>query len=150
MSGEQRLKRFSEDEALALAAMVPVGRVVFSRFAQPAIYVVNFKLDERNVVFRTRKGSMFAAAVADTAVAFEVDQIDEQDRSGWMVTFLGRAKLVTDPHEKERLAGIGIDPWGPGERNYFIKVTTQTIIGRLIPHHEDDGTDVHPDAHAGG
>lgn len=132
------MERFSEAEALDLAATVPVGRIVYSRFALPAVHVVNFKLDGRDVVFRTRKGSMFAAGVADTVVAFEVDRIDEDARTGWSVTFLGRAKLITDPTERERLSKLGIEPWAPGDRNHFIKVTTQTIAGRRIPHHDDE------------
>lgn len=139
MTAEQRMEHFSEAEALDLVATVPVGRIVFSRFALPAVHVVNFKLDGRDVVFRTRKGSMFAAGVADIVVAFEVDRIDEEARTGWTVTFLGRAKLVTDAGEKERLAQLGIEPWAPGERNYFIKITTQNVVGRRIPHSEDDG-----------
>ncbi|NUP46444.1 MAG: pyridoxamine 5'-phosphate oxidase family protein [Catenulispora sp.] len=138
MTADQRMEHFSEAEALALVGTVPFGRIVFSRFALPAVHVVNFKLDGRDIVFRTRKGSMFAAGVADTVVAFEVDRIDERARTGWTVTFLGRAKLVTDPAEKERLAGLGIDTWAPGERNYFIKITTQTVVGRRIPHADDD------------
>jgi len=132
------MERFSEAEALDLAATVPVGRIVYSRFALPAVHVVNFQLDGRDVVFRTRKGSMFAAGVADTVVAFEVDRIDEDARTGWSVTFLGRAKLITDPTEQERLSKLGIEPWAPGDRNHFIKVTTQTIAGRRIPHHDDE------------
>src|SRR4051812_10343608 len=135
MTAEQRMERFGEAEALDLVETVPVGRIVYSRFALPAVHVVNFKLDGRDVVFRTRKGSMFAAGVADTVVAFEVDRVDEDARTGWSVTFLGRAKLVTDPAEQERLTGLGVDPWAPGGRNHFIKVTTESIVGRRIPHH---------------
>jgi hypothetical protein len=138
MTVEQRMERFSEAEALGLVATVPVGRIVYSRYALPAVFIVNFKLDGRDVVFRTRKGSMFGAAVAGTVVAFEVDRIDEQARDGWFVTFLGRAKLITDPAEQDRLAGLGVDPWAPGERNFFIKIVTETVIGRRIPHHPDD------------
>lgn len=139
MTVQQRMERFGEAEALALAATAPVGRVVYSRYALPAVFVVNFKLDGRDVVFRTRKGAMFGAGVAGSVVAFEVDEIDEQARDGWMVTFLGRVKLVTDPAEQERLGGLGVEPWAPGERNYFIKVVTERVIGRRIPHGEDDG-----------
>ena len=132
------MERFSEAEALGLAQTVPVGRIVYSRFALPAVHVVNFKLDGRDVVFRTRKGSMFAAGVADTVVAFEVDRIDEDAHTGWTVTFLGRAKLITDPAEQERLSTLGVEPWAPGERNHFIKITTQSITGRRIPQHDDE------------
>jgi hypothetical protein len=92
-------------------------------------------------VFRTRKGSMFGAAVAETVVAFEVDQIDEQAHDGWYVTFLGRAKLVTDPAERSRLAGLGIDPWAPGERDHFVKIVSERVVGRRIPHHLDDDSE---------
>jgi hypothetical protein len=141
MTVEQKMERFSEAEALALAATVPVGRIVYSRYALPAVFVVNFKLDGRDVVFRTRKGPMFGAGVAGTVVAFEVDRIDETARDGWTVTFLGRAKLITDPAEQARLAALDIDPWAPGERNHFIKIVTESVLGRRIPHHPDDAAE---------
>jgi uncharacterized protein len=138
MKVDERMERFSEAEALDLAATVPIGRIVYSRYALPAVFIVNFKLDGRDPVFRTRKGSMFGAGVAETVVAFEVDRIDETEREGWYVTFLGRAKLITSPGEQARLAGLGIDPWAPGEREHFIKIVTEKVIGRRIPHHSDD------------
>jgi hypothetical protein len=138
MTVEQRMERFSEAEAIDLAATVPIGRIVYSRYALPAVFIVNFKLDGRDPVFRTRKGSMFGAGVAETVVAFEVDRIDEAAHDGWYVTFLGRAKLITNPAEQARLAGLGVEPWAPGERDYFIKIVTEKVIGRRIPHHLDD------------
>ena len=138
MTAVQGVEHFSEREALGLVATVPVGRIVYSRYALPAVFVVNFQLDGRDIVFRTRKGSMFGAAVAETVVAFEVDRIDEQARAGWYVTFLGRAKLITDPAEQSRLAGLGVDPWAPGERDHFVKIVTERVVGRRIPHHPDD------------
>ena len=98
---------------------MPVGRIVYSRYALPAVFVVTFKLDGRDVVFRTRKGPMFGAGVAKTVVAFEADQIDEAAQGGWMVTFLGRAKLITDPAEQARLAELDVRPWAPGERDHY-------------------------------
>jgi hypothetical protein len=135
---QQRMEHFTEAEALDLAATVPIGRIVYSRYAMPAVFIVNFKLDGGDPVFRTRKGSMFGAGVAETVVAFEVDRMDEAARDGWYVTFLGRAKLITSPAERTRLAGLGVDPWAPGERDHFIKIVTEKIIGRRIPHHLDD------------
>jgi hypothetical protein len=141
MTLQQRMQHFSEAEALALAATVPVGRVVYSRYALPAVFVVNFRLDGRDLVFRTRKDPMFGAGVAETVVAFEVDRIDEAAHDGWYVTFLGRAKLITDPAEQARLAGLDVRPWTPGERNQYIKIVTEQIVGRRIPHDEDDEAD---------
>jgi nitroimidazol reductase NimA-like FMN-containing flavoprotein (pyridoxamine 5'-phosphate oxidase superfamily) len=121
-----------EAEALALAATVPIGRVAYSRFAMPAVHVVNFALDGRDVVFRSRKGAKFGAAVADTVVAFEIDWIDERTHSGWTVTLLGRSRLVTAGADIQRLTKLGITPWAPGAREWYIRISTQTVTGRRI------------------
>ncbi|MEY9931822.1 hypothetical protein ABH926_006471 [Catenulispora sp. GP43] len=63
MAVELSMEHFSEVEALALASTVPVGRIVHSRYALPAVFVVNFKLDGRDVVLRTRKGPLSGAGV---------------------------------------------------------------------------------------
>lgn len=141
MSVGQGAARFSEAEALSLAATVPIGRIVYSRYALPAIFVVAFELDGRDPVFRTRKGSMFGAAVAETVVAFEVDRIDERSHDGWYVTFLGRAKLITDPAEQSRPAGLGTDSWAPDEPDHFVRIVTERVVGRRIAHHLDDDSE---------
>lgn len=136
------LEALSEDEALKLAATVPVGRVAYTRYAMPAVHVVNFALDGRDVIFRTRKGANFGAAVADTVVAFETDRLDEEHHRGWTVTFVGRARLVTLAKDRERLSTLGITPWAAGERDWFIRITPQIIRGRRIVPEQDGSTDV--------
>jgi len=126
------LEVLSEDEALKLAATAPVGRVSYTRFAMPAVHVVNFALDGKDIIFRTRKGANFGAAVADTVVAFEVDRIDEEHHGGWTVTFIGRTHLVTRPEERERLSALGIAPWAGGDRDWFVRIGTEIIRGRRI------------------
>ena len=141
MGSDRTIEYLGRDEALELAATATVGRVVYSRYAMPAVHLVNFKLDGEDVVFKTRKGAKFGAAVADTVVAFEVDQVDDATHSGWTVTLTGRSSLVTGPAEKERLAGLGIDTWLP-DREYFIRVRTQVVAGRRIQPRDLIGHDV--------
>jgi hypothetical protein len=43
MTVEQHLERFSEAEALDLAATVPVGRIVYRRYALPAVFIVRHR-----------------------------------------------------------------------------------------------------------
>jgi hypothetical protein len=142
MARDEVIEYLTEGEALRLAATVPVGRVVDSRYAMPAVHLVNFRLDGRDVVFRTRKGAKFAAAVADTVVAFEADRFDEAGRGGWTVTLTGRSSLVTRPEEISRLERLDVDPWLPG-REYFVRVHTRDVTGRRIgphgPRDEDRG-----------
>lgn len=131
MAKDTDIQYLSEDEALALAATVPVGRVGYSRYSMPAVHLVNFVFDGRDVIFRTRKGAKFAAAVADSVVAFEVDEFDVATRSGWTATMVGRSVLVTDPAEQARLAQLGLDTWLP-DREYFVRIRTEVVTGRRI------------------
>jgi len=145
MGSDEAIEYLAEAEALRLAGTVSLGRVVYSRYAMPAVHLVNFRLDGKDVVFKTRRGAKFAAAVADTVVAFEVDLIDEATRTGWSVTLTGRSTLVTSPAEQERLAGLGVDSWIP-DREHFVKVRTQVVAGRRIRPHELVGHDVEDQA----
>jgi Predicted flavin-nucleotide-binding protein len=91
-------------QCLNLLASVPLGRIVFTDRALPAIQPVNFVLDGDNVILRTSLGSAFPATADDTVVAFEADDFDTIHRTGWSVTVVGHAHIVHDPTEASRLA----------------------------------------------
>ena len=59
-----------EDSSLALLASAPVGRIVFTRGALPAIHPVNFVVDGDDVVITTSEDSALLSAVAESIVAF--------------------------------------------------------------------------------
>ena len=105
----------SRDECEALLAGGGVGRLVFLSAQGPVALPVNFRLLDNDVVFRTRAEGVLAAAVAaGEPVGFEVDRIDEAMSEGWSVLISGRARVVDDPDELERVAGLGIEPWPGG------------------------------------
>jgi uncharacterized protein len=54
------LKQLSRDECLRLMASVPVGRVVFTQRALPAVELVNFTIDNGDIVIRTDRSGEFA------------------------------------------------------------------------------------------
>ena len=112
------LQVIPRDEALRLVASVPVGRVVFTLRALPAVLPVNFVLDGDAIVFRTAPGSKLTAAVRNAVVAFQVDQIDPQTQTGWSVLVTGRAGEIHDPAEIARLRAR-LKPWAPGEREHL-------------------------------
>jgi len=94
---------------------------------------VNFGLLDRDVVFSTRTDGVLTAAVTgDRRVGFEVDQIDDAMSEGWSVIISGRARLVDDPEELERIAELGIEPWPGGRREAVIRIETGAISGRRI------------------
>lgn len=130
------LERLSRSECLALLASVPVGRIVYSDGALPAIQPVNFLLDEGNIVIRTGADTRLAAAARGTVVAFEVDEIDADSRGGWSVVVTGHARPVRDPDEVARLQRSGLRAWAPGNKEHFIRIGAELISGRrIIPGH---------------
>jgi uncharacterized protein len=126
------LQVLSREECLALLASVPVGRIVFTDRALPAVQPVNFVLDGDYVVIRTTAGSRLASAARNAVVAFEADEFDAHMRKGWSVTMVGHARAVQDLAEIERLALLPLIPWAPGGGQEFIVMYPQQISGRRL------------------
>lgn len=62
-------------------------------------------------------------------VAFEADELDPDLRTGWSVTVVGHANLITDVTELVELSGIS---WVDGRRDHFIRVHTEKVTGRRL------------------
>jgi nitroimidazol reductase NimA-like FMN-containing flavoprotein (pyridoxamine 5'-phosphate oxidase superfamily) len=118
-------------ECLALLRSVPVGRLVFSANALPAIRPVNFALVDGQIVVRGARGS-WADKLDSMVVAFEADQIDAATRTGWNVVVVGKAHLVTDIDEIVSLTRPLSRPWAPGIRDRFLKIDMERITGRRL------------------
>ena len=129
---EPGARELSRAECLALLPSVPIGRVVFTDRALPAVVPVNFVVDHGRIVIRTGGGSTLAAAVRGSVVAFEVDDFDRTARNGWCVTVTATAHQVTDPTERARLQGLGLTPWAGGERNHFVVGPIELVSGRRV------------------
>ncbi|KAB8189202.1 pyridoxamine 5'-phosphate oxidase family protein [Nonomuraea phyllanthi] len=126
------LQVLSREECLRLMASVPIGRIVFTDRALPAVQPVNFCLDGESIVIRTTIGSKLAAATRRAVVAFEVDEFAPELRAGWSVTAVGRARAVEDAGEMARLAALPLLPWAPGSRDHYIVVEAEQVSGRRI------------------
>jgi Pyridoxamine 5'-phosphate oxidase len=94
---ERWLSELPRAEALYLLASVPVGRLVFTHQALPAIRRVNHLVEDEKIVIVLTAGSAFATSFrADgTVVAYEADSLDITKRSGWAVIVVGVAQLET-------------------------------------------------------
>src|SRR5512139_3927707 len=127
------LEVLDRPECLALLRCVPLGRIVFTDRALPAVQPVNFTVHEGDVIIRTSAGSKLAAAARRAVVAFEIDEYDAASRSGWSVVIVGQAEVVSDPGENERLDSLPLDTWAPGQRNHYIRVRPEIVTGRKVP-----------------
>ncbi|MFJ6560195.1 pyridoxamine 5'-phosphate oxidase family protein [Streptomyces sp. NPDC091412] len=133
MSDNDGFRSMDRQECLRLMAEVPVGRVVYTRQALPAVLPVNFALAaDASVLLRTSAGSGLVRAVDGVVVAFEADAFDAQSRSGWSVVVTGRATVVTDPVEHERLLRTGPRSWMPIEEDVFVRIEATMVTGREL------------------
>jgi hypothetical protein len=126
------LEQLSRGECLRLVGQVPLGRIVYTRQALPAVELVNFTLDNGDIVIRTDASGKLAAATRGAVVAFEADSVDIAAHAGWSVTIVGYSRAVTDGAEIRRLEQTGPEPWAPGERDHFIRISPTIVNGRRI------------------
>ncbi|MFC4913882.1 pyridoxamine 5'-phosphate oxidase family protein [Actinomadura gamaensis] len=121
----------SRGECLARLRSATVGRVVYTDQALPAILPVNYAMDgDQALIIRTAPGSKFDAALRGAIVAFEIDEIDLLARTGWSVTVVGPARAVTSEAEAQRLSRLLPQPWAPGRRDAFIRISVRRVSGR--------------------
>ncbi|MEU3340755.1 pyridoxamine 5'-phosphate oxidase family protein [Streptomyces sp. NPDC006668] len=126
-------RELERPECLRLLAKVPVGRIVHTRQALPAVLPVNFTLDgDGAVLLRTSAASELARLVDGVVVAFEVDEVDAATHSGWSVVVTGPAMVVTDPAEHERLIRTGPRSWVPSPREVFVRIEPELVTGREL------------------
>lgn len=123
----------SRQECTELIAGGGIGRVVFCSDPGPQVYPVTFIVDGGDVVFRTSSYTALGTALQDRSVAFEVDELDHDNRRGWSVIVTGVAERLDDPDEITRLSHSGeLEPWVAGVRQMYVKISPRAISGRRI------------------
>jgi hypothetical protein len=132
VSGYGEFTRLDRGESLRLLASVPVGRLIFTLNALPAVRPMNFVLVGGLILLRTAADSTVGRRVHGAIVAFEADELDPETCSGWSVTVTGRAALVADPGMIARYHAVPLVPWAPGARDTFMTITTEVTEGRRI------------------
>jgi hypothetical protein len=129
------MRELPRAEAMRLLASVPVGRLVFTHQALPAIRPVNHLVEDGTIVIGLTPGSAVVASAASggTVVAYEADALDLDRRLGWTVIVVGVAKLLTDADAVQRHRGR-LRPWLAGAMNDIVEISTEMVTGyQLVP-----------------
>lgn len=119
------------DECLHRLRGAAVGRVAVTHQALPAIVPVNYAVVGSSVVFRTEAGGMLARACDNTVVAFEVDDLARNGRTGWSVLVVGVAELLSGSAAVRAVETGLVSAAGEG-RDQFVAVTIGQLTGRRI------------------
>jgi nitroimidazol reductase NimA-like FMN-containing flavoprotein (pyridoxamine 5'-phosphate oxidase superfamily) len=135
---EPIVEALTEAESLRLIEQAEIGRIGFTGRFGPTILPVNFKVLDGSVVFRTEAGSPLGEdlrtgiAHAEYKVAFEIDEIDKTERTGWSVLIQGAAHYVDDEEERAVVVKSGVTPWAGGEREVYVRIKPTLISGRRV------------------
>ena len=126
------LENMSFDECLQALAAKRVGRIALTHRALPVVFPVNYVLDGHSILLRTAPGTALAAARDEVVVAFEVDEIDEQQQAGWSVLVTGFMRELTDVDDVLRADRLRLASWTGDERSHYVRITPARVTGRRI------------------
>lgn len=127
----------SYDECVGLLRSSRVGRVGVTAHALPLVLPVNYVLHGNRVVFRTLAASTLARACDDAVVAFEVDDVADDGRSGWSVLVVGLARLLGGS-EAVRATELALVSAADHHRDQFVAISLGQVSGRLVPRSSPD------------
>ncbi|WP_031088620.1 pyridoxamine 5'-phosphate oxidase family protein [Streptomyces sp. NRRL WC-3549] len=129
----RRTVELTAAQAMALLAGAPLGRIVFTRHALPAIRPVNHLVDAGRIVIRTHRDSdLFQQARQHgglgVVVAYQADDIDPLTHQGWSVVATGYCHPVTDPEALLRYQRL-IRPWPDRPMEAAVRISPDLVTG---------------------
>jgi hypothetical protein len=129
---ERLLEVLDEGECRRLLGIASIGRIAFTEGAMPVIQPASFALRGEDVFIPTGLSSKMAAGSRGAVLAFEVDDYDWVERTGWNVTVIGPSRLVSLPDQVRELDALGVLPWAPSARHCYIALRLTVVRGRRI------------------
>ena len=124
------LRDLNDSECRELLNENRVGRVAWCENGIPAMVPVNYRFDGEYVVFRTSAHSLLARHFREGPKAFQIDDHDDFQQSGWSVLVQGESEVLEwdelpDPENRPQ-------PWIGGNRNVHIRISAEYISGRRV------------------
>ncbi|VXC03586.1 Flavin-nucleotide-binding protein [Arthrobacter sp. 9V] len=126
------------DECWDLLAAATIGRLGLVVDDHPEIFPVNYVLFQRQLVFRSSPGRKLWGAQASRPAVLEIDGYDAPTQEAWSVVARGDTELMTDPDEMAGVDALGLEPWQPGVKDNYIRLTPRALTGRRFKVNQPD------------
>ena len=127
------LRRLDRATCLELLATRRTGRLAYvARAGVPDIVPVNLAVDGGRLLVRSGPGPKLQAAERREVVAVEVDDIDEDTRTGWSVVVAGRARRLHTSEAAQIPPGVLPEAWARGPRSSVITIDLTRVEGRRL------------------
>ena len=89
---------------------------------------MNFVARDQKIYFRTAPGSKLAELTINPKVIVQADGILSDQ--GWSVLARGTARVLENEDEIEFAEGLGIQPWIPTYKDFYVEVDVSRVTGR--------------------
>jgi nitroimidazol reductase NimA-like FMN-containing flavoprotein (pyridoxamine 5'-phosphate oxidase superfamily) len=126
------IREMDRQESLEHLHGFTIGRLVFDDDRGPMALPVNYVVDGEDVLIATRPYGAIAHWTPGRPVAFEIDDFDAANETGWSVVVRGQAEVPAYgelPDDDRRPY-----PWAEGDRSFHVRVRTTDLTGRrLVP-----------------
>lgn len=123
------IESLSPDECFELLGQAAVGRLAVIVEDHPDIFPVNYVVDHGSIVFRTGTGTKFWNTMRHPC-ALEIDGFDAGTGKAWSVVARGQTHFIVDPREKAAADALHLDPWQPGSKSHYLRLTLDALTGR--------------------
>lgn len=133
MTTAQRVRTLTEPQCLERLERTVIGRVAWNTVDGPCVLPVTYRVHRRSIIFRTSVTGVLATLTTPHRAAFEVDEYDLIDRTGWSVLVSGTTHPLARPEELTMLwREADPEPWAGGSRNVFVGLRLEKVTGRLV------------------
>jgi uncharacterized protein len=120
-------------QCLSLLRSRPLGRLAYLDAGAPTVVPVNHLVEGSSVVLRSVEGSKLDQAIVGAPVAFQLDDHDPSRGTGWSVLVKGRAVLIEDDEQIEKLCEE-LDSWAIADERIatWIRIVPDEVSGRRL------------------
>jgi nitroimidazol reductase NimA-like FMN-containing flavoprotein (pyridoxamine 5'-phosphate oxidase superfamily) len=132
MGAQPYFEVLSREECVRLLPTATIARLAYCDGGEAHVYPVNAFIYQEEVIVRSSYGGKLAAAAHGATLTVEADEIDATTHTGWDVNVIGRGRVIEDLDDLAMLELAGVRPWAPGEKEFFIGVSLDTVTGRRI------------------
>ncbi|HEX5940373.1 MAG TPA: pyridoxamine 5'-phosphate oxidase family protein [Dehalococcoidia bacterium] len=130
---ERHFEPIGRQQCLDLIESHHLGRIAWQAADLPQILPITYAMLQGSIYFRTLPDGLLAELAQPTSVALEVDELDQQTRSGWAIVLHGHSSAVREPAELADLwASDSLVPWASGNRTLFIRIRPDRLDGRIV------------------
>jgi nitroimidazol reductase NimA-like FMN-containing flavoprotein (pyridoxamine 5'-phosphate oxidase superfamily) len=132
-SEERHFDAMGRQQCLDLIESHHLGRIAWQAADLPQILPISYAMHQGSLYFRTLPDGLLAELAQPTSVALEVDDLDQQTRTGWSIVLHGHSSAVREPDElADMWASDSLVPWAAGNRTLFIRIRPDRIERRVV------------------